>query len=302
MNRAPILAVNGQQKPRKKVSLKKKSSSTRKRKSRKNKRTPGNIPTWLVRVLALLLILFFSALFYWFFIRPYSYRWKPCSGDKEYGVCMPLGFEVHGIDISHYQGDVNWADLVQYQAPDYPLRFVFIKATEGGDLSDSNFQKNFDLAHQYGFIRGAYHFFNPGAPAAKQAEFFINTVKLDSADLPPVLDVEKKGMHSKKSLVKAVKLWLDIVEAHYGVKPIIYTSYKFKTNYLNDSIFNAYPYWIAHYYVDSVEYKGKWKFWQHTDVGSIPGVEENVDLNIFNGTLDELKAMTLKKNISTKMQ
>ncbi len=71
---------------------------------------------------------------------------------------------------------------------------------------------------------------------------------------------------------------------------------------LNDSIFNSYPYWIAHYYVDSVEYKGKWRFWQHTDVGTVPGVEESVDLNIFNGTIEELKAMTIKRKISTKTQ
>lgn len=300
MNRSPISAVNGPRKPRKNASVKKRSS--RKTKGRNKKGTTRELPRWLVRVFAALLILFFSTLFYWFFIRPYSYRWKPCSGDKEYGVCMPLGYEVHGIDISHYQGEVDWEKLVQYQSPDYPLQFVFIKATEGGDLSDNNFQKNFASARQYGFIRGAYHYFNPGAPAAKQAEFFINTVKLDSADLPPVLDVERKGVRSKESLVKAVKLWLDIVEAHYGVKPILYTSYRFKTNYLNDSIFNSYPYWIAHYYVDSVQYKGSWTFWQHTDVGTIPGVEENVDLNIFNGTLDELKSLTLKKNIPAKMQ
>jgi len=299
MNKNPISVVHGQRKSKKKVSVKKRTSAG---KGRKRNRAPRNLPRWLVRALTFLVILFFSAVFYWFFIRPYSYRWKPCNGDKEYGVCMPLGFEVHGIDISHYQGKINWEELVRYQSPEYPLQFVFVKATEGGDHSDNNFQENFNLARKYGFIRGAYHYFNPGAPAAKQAQFFINTVNLDSADLPPVLDVEKKGMHSKKSLVKAVKLWLDLVEAHYGVKPILYTSYKFKTSYLNDPIFKNYPYWIAHYYVDSVEYKGKWKFWQHTDVGSIPGVEENVDLNIFNGTLDELKAMTIKKNISSKMQ
>ncbi|SHF53997.1 lysozyme [Bacteroides luti] len=302
MNKAPILAANGQRKPRKKVSVKKKPASSRKRNGRKNSGASWYLPRWVVRVLAFLLIIFFSALFYWFFIRPYSYRWKSCSGDKEYGVCMPSGFEVHGIDISHYQGNINWEELVEYQSPDYPLQFVFVKATEGGDLGDDAFQKNFDSARKYGFIRGAYHFFNPGAPAAKQAQFFINTVKLDSADLPPVLDVEKKGIRSKESLVKAIKLWLDIVEAHYGVKPILYTSYKFKTSYLNDSIFNSYPYWIAHYYVDSVEYKGKWRFWQHTDVGTVPGVEESVDLNIFNGTIEELKAMTIKRKISTKTQ
>ena len=77
------------------------------------------------------------------------------------------------------------------------------------------------------------------------------------------------------------------------MKPILYTSYKYKTRFLNDSIFNTYPYWIAHYYVDSVEYQGPWKFWQHTDVGTLPGIQERVDLNVFNGTLEELQQMTI---------
>lgn len=298
MNKNPMSAISGSKKSVKKTATKK--SSSHKRNGRKKKSVPRDLPRWFVRLLTILIVTSFLGTFYWFFIRPYSYRWKTCNGDKEYGVCMPLGYEVHGIDVSHYQGNINWNDLVRYQSPDYPLQFVFVKATEGGDHSDSYFKKNFDAARKYGFIRGAYHYFNPGAPAAKQAEFFIKTVKLDSADLPPVLDVEKKGIRSKESLVKAVKLWLDLVEAHYGVKPILYTSYKFKTSYLNDPIFNSYPYWIAHYYVDSVAYKGKWKFWQHTDVGTIPGVEENIDLNIFNGSLDDLKAMTIKKNIPAK--
>jgi lysozyme len=84
------------------------------------------------------------------------------------------------------------------------------------------------------------------------------------------------------------------VESHYGVKPIIYASYKFKEKYLNDSIFNTYPYWIAHYYVDSVRYEGKWQFWQHSDVGTVPGIDNDVDLNVFNGTLEDLRALTLK--------
>lgn len=98
----------------------------------------------------------------------------------------------------------------------------------------------------------------------------------------------------RRKLKTAVKTWLDRVEAHYGVKPILYTSYKFKKRYLSDSIFNAYPYWIAHYYVDSVRYEGKWHFWQHTDVGTVPGIEEEVDLNVFNGTMEELLELTLK--------
>ena len=81
------------------------------------------------------------------------------------------------------------------------------------------------------------------------------------------------------------------------MKPILYTSYKFKSRYLNDSVFNTYPYWIAHYYVDSVKYEGPWHFWQHTDVGNVPGIKEEVDLNVFNGSLEQLQALTYKNNL-----
>ena len=238
--------------------------------------------------------LFFSTGFYWFFIRPYAYRWKPCYGQKGYGVCMPCNYEVHGIDISHYQGKIDWELLTHNREAQFPIHFIFLKATEGGDHGDDTFTQNFGQARKYGFIRGAYHYFIPKTDARKQADFFIRTVQLAKGDLPPVLDVETTGKQSPQELKTAVKTWLDRVEAHYGVKPILYTSYKFKKRYLSDSIFNAYPYWIAHYYVDSVRYEGKWHFWQHTDVGTVPGIEEEVDLNVFNGTMEELLELTLK--------
>ena len=97
-----------------------------------------------------------------------------------------------------------------------------------------------------------------------------------------------------KKLQADLKHWLRRVEAHYGVKPIIYASYKFKTKYLNDSVFNSNPYWIAHYYVDSGRYQGDWKFWQHTDVGTLPGIKEQVDLNFFNGGKEGLDALRIK--------
>lgn len=208
---------------------------------------------------------------------------------------MPCDYEVHGIDISHYQGDIDWEKLAYDKNPRFPLHFIFLKATEGGgDHGDDTFARNFDQARKHGFIRGAYHYFLPRTDARRQADFFIRTVKLSQGDLPPVLDVETTGKKSPQELKVAVKTWLDQVEAYYGVKPILYTSYKFKMRYLNDSIFNTYPYWIAHYYVDSVKYEGKWHFWQHTDVGTVPGIKEEVDLNVFNGTLEELQALTLQ--------
>ena len=248
---------------------------------------------WLYYVLMGCGSAFILICFYYFFIRPYSYRWKPCYGTRAYGVCLPSSFQVHGFDISHHQGDIDWDALQQTQHTPFPIRFVFMKASEGGDFSDTTFTRNFDAARRHGFIRGAYHFYNPQTDAARQADFFIRSVKLEKGDLPPVLDVERVGDDANR-LRKNLKIWLDSIERHYHVKPILYASYKFKTRYLSDSIFNTYPYWIAHYYADSVQYKGEWKFWQHTDVGQLPGISERVDLNVFNGSFDELKELTLK--------
>lgn len=246
-------------------------------------------------VAAVGIVLFFMAGFYGFFIRPYAYRWKPCYGQKGYGVCIPCSYEVHGVDISHHQGRIDWEQLALNKTAKFPIHFVFMKATEGGDYGDDAFRTHFAEARRHGFIRGAYHYFIPQTDPLKQADFFIHTVQLDSGDLPPVLDVETIGKESVQDLKTAVKKWLDRVEAHYGVKPILYTSYKFKTRYLNDSVFNTYPYWIAHYYVDSVRYEGQWHFWQHTDVGTVPGIKEKVDLDVFNGSLEELRQLTLPK-------
>lgn len=252
------------------------------------------MPTWLRNVVAMAIVALFSVVFYYFVIRPYAYRWQECNGRKEYGVCIPCGYEVHGIDISHYQGNIDWEKLGTSHDTDFPLHFIFMKATEGGDHGDDTFRQNFANARAHGFIRGAYHFFTPRTDALKQADFFIRTVKLAEGDLPPVLDVELTGKKSKQDLQRNIKRWLDRVEAHYGVKPILYTSYKFKTRYLDDPQFDEYPYWIAHYYVDSVKYEGKWHFWQHTDIGTVPGIGHDVDLNVFNGSLDELRQLTIR--------
>ena len=195
---------------------------------------------WLYAVAALCVVVLFSAGFYWLFIRPYSYMWKPCYGMEGYGVCLPCGFAVHGIDISHHQGAIDWGRLAAQRAGRFPIRFIFMKATEGGDHADDAFRQNFDSAGRYGFIRGAYHYFIPQTDPRKQADFFINTVKLRQGDLPPVLDVETTGRKGKRELQRAVKVWLERVEAHYGVKPILYTSYKFRMRYLDAPDFDAY--------------------------------------------------------------
>jgi lysozyme len=249
------------------------------------------IPRWGWWIGGAAVVVGYIWFFYYFFVGPFGFRWRALYGDVSY----PEGYEIHGIDISHHQGRIDWGELKDNGVINKcPIRFVMIKATEGATQTDENFLDNFYQARENGFTRGAYHFYSVHTPAEQQAQHFINTVKLENGDLPPVLDVEHKPKEQTDDEFKSSVLqWLDLVEKHYQVKPIIYTYFKFKTRYLNDSIFDQYPYWIAHYYVDSLEYKGPWKFWQHTDVGRLPGIKGNVDFNIYNGSYYDLRQMTL---------
>ena len=229
-------------------------------------------------------------LFYSFFVSPTGFRWRALYGDANY----PEGYEIHGIDISHYQGDIDWDDLSNAMIEGCPLRFVMINSTEGSTRLDSKFKENFRQAREYGYIRGAYHFWSNKSSARDQAYHFLNKVRLEDGDLPPVLDVEHKPKdRSVEDFQRDVLTWLHIVEDKYHVKPIIYTYYKFKDKYLSAPVFNDYPYWIAHYYVDKVEYKGPWKFWQHTDAGKLPGIKGYVDFNIYNGSFYDMKKLTI---------
>ena len=243
---------------------------------------------WLGGAVIVALYVFF---FYYIFVSPFGFRWRALYGDVSY----PAGYEIHGIDISHHQGDIDWVELRDRGLiNDTPIRFIMIKATEGATKIDDKFKSNFVNAREYGFTRGAYHFYSVHSPAKDQAAFFIKNVKLENGDLPPVLDVEHKPSgQNDKEFKQSVLEWLTIVEQHYGVKPIIYTYYKFKTRYLDDPVFNEYPYWIAHYYVDKVEYTGPWKFWQHTDAGKLPGIKGYVDFNIYNGSFYDLRKLTI---------
>ena len=167
-------------------------------------------------------------------------------------------------------------------------------STDGAGQLDENFNDNFYQAREYGFIRGAYHFWSNRSSARSQAYYFLKQVHLEDGDLPPVLDIEHKPKgRSVEDFQRNVLTWLHIVEDKYHAKPIIYTYYKFKESYLSAPVFDDYPYWIAHYYVDKVEYKGKWKFWQHTDAGRLPGIKGYVDFNIYNGSYYDLRKLTI---------
>ena len=242
---------------------------------------------WIGGSLAALL---YAWLFYYFFVSPTGFRWRALFGDANY----PKGYEIHGVDISHYQGEIDWDKLRDAMIEGYPLRFIMIKATEGSTKLDDKFVDNFYQARENGYIRGAYHFWSNKSSARSQAYHFLDKVHLQEGDLPPVLDVEHKPADkSVEQFQQDILTWLHIVEDRYHVKPILYTYYKFKEQYLSTPVFEDYPYWIAHYYVDKIEYKGQWKFWQHTDVGKLPGIKGYVDFNIYNGSYYDLKKLTI---------
>lgn len=249
-------------------------------------------PRWTLWIAGVVLVVLYVWAFYAFFVSPTGFRWRAIYGDPHY----PDGYEIRGIDISHHQGVIDWDRLRNAMINGSPVRFVIIKATEGDKFVDENFESNFTMARENGFIRGAYHYLSLNSDARKQAYFFLSKVNLEEGDLPPVLDVERKPKDmSIEDFQREVLTWLHIVENRCQVKPIIYTYYRFKDQYLSDERFDGYPYWIAHYYVDKMEYKGQWKFWQHTDAARLPGIRGYVDLDIYNGSFYDLRQLLIRE-------
>lgn len=276
------------------LSMPKKTRKKRSRRSKKKnwweKLQAGGKGKLFLSIGCIGILLIYSYFFYVFGVSPFTLKWKALYGN----VSGPEGYSIRGIDISHHQGKIDWAKLSKATVGDETIDFVFIKATEGTSILDENFNDNFYQAREYGFLRGAYHFFSPSVSAKKQAEYFLKQVHLEEGDLPPVLDIESIGTLNTEEIRNAAKTWLETVEKVYKIKPIIYTNHKFKQDYLNTPTFNKYPYWIAHYYVDRLAYKGEWKFWQYTDVGQLEGVREKVDFNIYNGSMYDLKQFTIQ--------
>ena len=163
----------------------------------------------------------------------------------------------------------------------YPVKFVFIKATEGVSMRDPHFKSNWMEAGKRDIQRGAYHFFRSSRDGAIQARHFIETVgPLRHADLPPVLDIETihRGCTNKLLNERALQ-WLKEVGAHYGRKPIVYTSDSFARDILSDEIKKNYPIWIAHYDTPLPYFMG-WTYWQFTDRAWVYGMPEPVDMSI----------------------
>lgn len=193
-----------------------------------------------------------------------------------------------GIDVSEYQGEIDWEAVDSIESR--PIRFVFVRATCGNDREDNRFDANWKGAKK--FIRGAYHYYRPDENSLEQAKRFIKTVHLKAGDLPPVLDIEQLPANQSMARLKVgLQKWLDAVEKHYGVKPILYSGQKYYEDFLKEE-FSAYTFWVANYNFFAEEMQSDWLFWQFSEKGLVNGIPEKVDVNLYNGTPKMLGYLT----------
>ncbi|MGO3164195.1 MAG: glycoside hydrolase family 25 protein [Sphingobacteriaceae bacterium] len=199
---------------------------------------------------------------------------------------------VFGIDVSHYQGEILWDDVLTINE-EFPLDFVFIRASMGEDGQDRLFMENWKRVKERNKLRGAYHYFRPDEHPIKQADNFIKQVHLQPGDLPPVLDIEELPRNrSLDSLRVALKRWLDRVEKHYGVRPVLYSGDSYFSDFLEQE-FSDYPLWIANYNFWVERPKKHWIFWQFSEQGTVHGITGSVDLNLYVGDIVDLEKMCI---------
>ncbi len=230
-------------------------------------------------VLALLAFLGYCGVRVWKFYRA-------VNGDVPPQLPEEGEYPVRGVDISYYQGEMNWDVLAESD----DVTFAFIKATEGSSHQDERFLENWNAARSAGVYVGAYHFLSFESSGETQAENFISVVPKQANSLPPVLDLELYNEEvilnppSKEDVHELLDVMLARLEAHYGVKPVIYTSSNLYIKYLLGS-YGDYDVWMSN---TSCEPLVDWTFWQYSFEGKFPGVfmtdDIPVDLNVYNGS------------------
>ncbi|MFV0294005.1 MAG: GH25 family lysozyme [Paracoccus sp. (in: a-proteobacteria)] len=203
----------------------------------------------------------------------------------------PYNLQVHGIDISRWQGNIDWG-----RVRSSGISFAFLKATEGGDHVDPNFQRYWREAGNARIPRGAYHYYYFCRSGAEQANWFIRNVPRQAGSLPPVLDIE--WTHSRScprrpgsaEILREASQFISILERHYGQRPIVYTTVDF---YRETGIgrLNA-EFWLRSVadHPRKVYPRQRWSFWQYTGTGTVPGIRGDVDLNAFVGNVAQWQA------------
>ena len=196
-------------------------------------------------------------------------------------------YPVRGVDVSHYQGEIDWVVLGQQD-----IDFAYIKATEGSFHIDEKFSQNWSGAALSGLTVGAYHFFSFDSSGDTQADHFIHTVGNRSGMLPPAVDVEyyadkKSNPPDPESVREQLQIMLDRLEEYYHKPPVLYSTEDVWETYLKGH-FDEYPLWIRNV-VTKPDSQADWCFWQYTNRGRLNGYageETFIDLNVFYGDIE----------------
>jgi len=216
------------------------------------------------------------------------------AGTPEVGILARVcaaGTTTKGVDVSYYNGTINWTTV-----KNAGYDFAFIRISDGTGFRDPKFAANWAGAQAAGVVRGIYQFFRPNQDVAAQADMVIAAVgTLVPGDLPPVIDVEVTGSLSPANVAAKVRTWVDRVKAATGIDPIVYTGkYFWRDQVGGPTSFANNPLWIAQYTTlcpDLTSPWNTWAFWQHSESGTVAGMSGSVDMDRFNGTLDELRAL-----------
>lgn len=186
---------------------------------------------------------------------------------------------IYGIDISHHQGEINWKHVNDWNGK--KIDFVYMKATEGATLVDRKYKENLEEAREKNFLVGSYHYFKTTSQPQDQFNNFKTTAKRELQQLIPIVDVEERGKQwNDKTFHKNLKSFLNLVEEHYGCKPIIYTSNTFYNKYLANK-YPEYKIFIGRYSVKQPQLRDSkdWHIWQFSKKGIVNGISKHVDIN-----------------------
>lgn len=206
--------------------------------------------------------------------------WAGVSAQDYQVQCEDTCSHVHGIDLSHYQGEVFWEAI----GDNSKMAYVYLKATEGGDRIDDKYEQNIELAHKYGLKVGSYHFFRPKTPLKLQLENFKAQCRPSQQDLIPMIDVETKQGLSNDAFRDSLMTFLTMVEKAYHQKPLVYTGTNFYNRYMS-GLMNGYKLMIAQYSsnVPVLNDGNDYMLWQYTGKGHIDGIRGYVDKSRFMG-------------------
>jgi lysozyme len=217
----------------------------------------------------------------------WSLRDVPAPTPDPLDVVCADGETLDGIDVSKWQGDVDWNAVASDD-----ITFAFVRVSDGLNVIDEWFESNWEESRENGVYTGVYQFFRPAQDPTAQAELLLDKMGALPADgLRPVIDVEDAGGLSPAEVTAAIHEWIDVVEAETGLKPIIYSGKYFWQDNVQSADFVDYPLWVAQYGPVCPDIPNQWSGWvfhQTSASGSVAGVAGDCDTNVFNGDVTKL--------------